>query len=361
MPEELNDPLLVTFVGGTMLLSLATGFYLLSRLASGPLLTYEPRRPVPWNAFGAVLAVVMVTMTLLAAATTGEPADAQALDETKVEQLEKKEPSHSAGQLISSMLPEMILVGGVLFFIAHFFHATPRDFGLPNNSHTFAGDVRIGLIAGLAAMAPVHVIQVVLMKLFVGPNEESGHPLVKMMISDAPDWSVMVLASVAAVIVAPICEEIIFRLLLQGWLEKWEDQRLGWRGEEVAAENEHETTDVGHVDGEGADVVTTNDVSPDMVIIAAESPRENITLATPPSHGSAALPYGSVPIIASSVLFGIAHFGYGPEPIPLFFLALVLGYVYQRTHRIVPCIVAHAVFNSFTMILLWWMAVFGAN
>ena len=30
MPEELNDPLLVTFVGGTMLLSLATGFYLLA-------------------------------------------------------------------------------------------------------------------------------------------------------------------------------------------------------------------------------------------------------------------------------------------------------------------------------------------
>ena len=183
----------------------------------------------------------MVTMTLLTAATTGEPDDAQSLDVTNIEQLEEKEaPSHSAGQLISAMLPEVILVGGVLFFIAHFFHATPRDFGLPDNAHTFAGDVRIGLVAGLAAMAPVHFIQVVLMKLFVGPNEESGHPLVKMMISDAPDWSIMVLASVAAVIVAPICEEMIFRVLLQGWLEKWEDQRLGWRGEPVAAENEQE-------------------------------------------------------------------------------------------------------------------------
>ena len=38
MPEELNDPLLVTFIGGTLLLSLATGFYLLApckRTAAG--------------------------------------------------------------------------------------------------------------------------------------------------------------------------------------------------------------------------------------------------------------------------------------------------------------------------------------
>jgi membrane protease YdiL (CAAX protease family) len=33
----------------------------------------------------------------------------------------------------------------------------------------------------------------------------------------------------------------------------------------------------------------------------------------------------------------------------------VLGFLYQRTHRIIPGIVAHALFNLFTMIILWRM------
>jgi membrane protease YdiL (CAAX protease family) len=63
--------------------------------------------------------------------------------------------------------------------------------------------------------------------------------------------------------------------------------------------------------------------------------------------------YGWFPITVSSAAFGLAHFGYGPEPIPLFLLALVLGFLYQRTHRIIPSIVAHGLFNMFSMIILW--------
>ena len=53
------------------------------------------------------------------------------------------------------------------------------------------------------------------------------------------------------------------------------------------------------------------------------------------------------------LLFGLAHVGYGPDPIPLFLLALVLGYTYQRTHRIVPSIVTHALFNGMSLFALW--------
>ena len=62
--------------------------------------------------------------------------------------------------------------------------------------------------------------------------------------------------------------------------------------------------------------------------------------------GAGGLPYGWVPIVVSSALFAIAHVGHGPDPAALFFLALLLGYVYQRTHRIVPCIVTHMLFNA---------------
>ena len=44
-----------------------------------------------------------------------------------------------------------------------------------------------------------------------------------------PSPTLFALAFAAAVVVAPFCEELLFRLVLQGWLEKWEDWRLGWR------------------------------------------------------------------------------------------------------------------------------------
>jgi len=41
------------------------------------------------------------------------------------------------------------------------------------------------------------------------------------------------------------------------------------------------------------------------------------------------------------------------DPIPLFFLALVLGTVYYRTHRITPAIVIHMAFNATSLVLAW--------
>jgi len=58
------------------------------------------------------------------------------------------------------------------------------------------------------------------------------------------------------------------------------------------------------------------------------------------------------PIVASSALFAAMHLGHGFDPIPLFFLALGLGYLYYRTHRIIPCIAMHALFNAFSLAML---------
>ena len=42
-----------------------------------------------------------------------------------------------------------------------------------------------------------------------------------------------------------------------------------------------------------------------------------------------------------------------PDPVPLFFLALVLGLLMYRTHRIMPSIFLHAFFNAGSLFLAW--------
>jgi hypothetical protein len=59
------------------------------------------------------------------------------------------------------------------------------------------------------------------------------------------------------------------------------------------------------------------------------------------------------PVALSSLLFAMTHWGQGLAPIPLFFFAAILGYVYQRTHRLWPSLVAHSLLNAGSMAILW--------
>jgi membrane protease YdiL (CAAX protease family) len=52
------------------------------------------------------------------------------------------------------------------------------------------------------------------------------------------------------------------------------------------------------------------------------------------------------------VLFGLAHLGHGVSPLPLMLLGGVLGYLYRQTHRVVPSMVCHMLFNALTFVML---------
>lgn len=311
MAQLPNDPVLVGFAIGTMLLSVLTGVNLLSMRRKGPLLPYEPRRPVPWTWAGVLLAAFYLLITLYSSL----------------------EPLR-AFTLAASMLQQVLIVGGFLFVITFVSNATTRDLGLPDSADQLARDIFIGGVACLVALAPVHIEQILLMYALNPQQESSGHPLVKMVMSGSPNMGLLVITGLATVVIAPICEEITFRLLLQGWLEKFEDTRVGWR--EIA---ENPTAD---------DETRVPEDDSDQSDHSSFAP-------LPPQRGIAGLPYGFFPIFVSALCFGLAHFGYGPEPVPIFMLGLALGLVYQRTHRIIPGIVAHALFNLFTMIMLWRM------
>jgi membrane protease YdiL (CAAX protease family) len=149
-------------------------------------------------------------------------------------------------------------------------------------------DIRLGLMSFLAVVLPVYGLQAVLTQWM--PSE---HPLQKLT-KEQPEF--VALAILAAVVVGPICEEFAFRVLLQGWLEK--SLALIQSGENTSA--------------------------PDRS--------------------------GFLAIVAVSIIFGVMHWGHGPDPIPLFVLSLFLGYVYQRTHRIFPSLVVHVCVNALAML-----------
>ncbi len=68
-------------------------------------------------------------------------------------------------------------------------------------------------------------------------------------------------------------------------------------------------------------------------------------------------PASWLPILISSGFFAAVHFNAdSPDPIPLFFFALALGYLYRQTHRLWPCIVLHMCLNGMSIGLMWLIA-----
>jgi membrane protease YdiL (CAAX protease family) len=216
----------------------------------------------------------------------------------------------------------------------------------------FKRDAVAGAVACLAALAPVFIVQGALLYLLMPESESSGNPIIKMMQSAPANMGLFLVSAAVVAIVAPISEEIVFRVLLQGWLERWEDSRLGWREQQVTPVAD--VVQASMNDDARMTSEQTNESADSSFVI-----RHSSFVAAPPRRGVFGLPYGTFPIGTSAVLFGLAHFGYGPEPVAISLLGLVLGYLYQRTHRVVPSIVAHGLFNAFSVFVLWRMKFHG--
>ena len=113
----------------------------------------------------------------------------------------------------------------------------------------------------------------------------------------------------AAAIVTPFVEELIFRQLIQGWLQKlFSHQYLS-----------------------GTFSLSTKSNASDS--------RETHTINWPA-------------IIVSAGIFASLHFGQGAAPFALFVLALGIGYVYDRTGSLTACVVVHLLLNAMTIIFV---------
>ena len=313
MSEPLNNAVFSLAATGS-LLSFAAGFFLFRRHIDGhPLLAYQPRRRVPWGPMVLVIPLLFVLSSLTPLVFPSEA---------------NQEPSDPDKYVLGGLFFSAFLLTFVALAVAWLVEvreADRRDLGLPENAAQLGSDVGIGFVACLASLLPIYAINLLLNSIFT-PEEQ--HPLMEQL-SEHRTPQMFIVAIVTALIAAPIFEEFTFRLLLQGWLERCEDEALGYQAT-------------------ARQPIVTETAGGEVVEVEPERDRPR------PSRGwITSLPHGWMPILISSVLFGLAHVGHGVAPVPLVLLGLVLGYLYQRTHRIVPCIVAHMLFNGYSLTALW--------
>jgi membrane protease YdiL (CAAX protease family) len=208
--------------------------------------------------------------------------------------------------------------------------ATLADVGIERDG--LGQNVRIGIVAFFLVTPAVYSINAAA-QLVIPSNK---HPLELMLRQETSSAGVAV-ALLSAIVLAPMMEELLFRAVLQGWLERL--SALMSEREEASARS------VGGPEGSVGDpaIVTTDVLSPD----PASPP-----VLTRGQHVAQSSRRSLVPLLLTSGIFAVVHAPQMPAPIPIFFLSLALGTLYRQTGSLIPSLVVHSLFNGFSTVIL---------
>ncbi|MBI2826944.1 MAG: CPBP family intramembrane metalloprotease [Planctomycetia bacterium] len=360
-----NQVALGYVVLGIVAASLSAWAIVARRVASGrEVVRYESRHAVPWNGWHVVLVaaafLAMVFAVGLGFRLSMGPPDAvdQSAEATAVEAEPPAQPSAAdpLTMLAAVSTANVLTFAFTVLLLTFGARAGPSDLGIvPGRA---AQDVVLGLAGFAAVSAPVLIIQR-LLEEFV----HYEHPVKDIFAGEAGPWALWLTAAFA-VIIAPLTEEFFFRVVLQGWLEA----RLGPHGRDdrttiVAEPSPAEGDDASLPSpawpsarpGPAEPAVPTLDVpsggwETEWALRDAEISRIARQEETTARRRWLA---AAIPIGVSSSAFALMHLGSGASPIPLFFYALGLGYLYRQTHRLLPPLVMHASLNLFSVAMLW--------
>lgn len=266
-----------------------------------------------------------------------------------------------------------------------------------------------GLLAGLVAgFLILPVVLVVGGLVSTGFDTEYKHPVLESMKADGTLGSYL-LAVFTAAIAAPIAEEFLFRVLLQGWMQSLPFSSLASavlggskrqrgnpatvffhpasagtlphlrEGDELEPSRDVDMRDVdmrgvdvdpAHLSSAELNTTDSNSVvesqasgdspvssvnpyeAPDLDAVGASFVGRSEAEAGFEREDTADLVPPIWPAILTGILFGLAHWGYGLSFVPLIVLGIVLGLLYRATHSIWPCILVHFMLNASSMITL---------
>jgi membrane protease YdiL (CAAX protease family) len=153
------------------------------------------------------------------------------------------------------------------------------------------------------------------------------HPLIKLA-QERPGPAELAAIAFAAIIAAPIREELLFRGVLQRWCTV-----RAWGSDVVLAA----ALTLAWLEGASKGlwpVLFVLAMIPGYVLVSRSPSR----LVSNPDAARA--------IYASALLFAAFHSQVWPTPVPLFALGLVLGFLAHRTQSLLPSMLLHGLFNA---------------
>ncbi len=216
----------------------------------------------------------------------------------------------AAGQLLTILL--------TLAWIALRYRHVLQIFGC--SSRFFATDLKLATCAFVMTVPGLLLLQWLFSFLV-----DYRHGTIEIL-KDQNNLLTVLVTWTAAVVLAPLAEEIFFRGFLQSWL-----QRMGHGKHRIAASRLFLGGFSGIPQTLGGDI----------------APNERQTAGHPLvlDHSQA----GWMPIILTSAAFGAVHLGQGLAPLILFLFSIVLGFLYRQTGSILLCIVLHMLLNGYSM------------
>ena len=188
-------------------------------------------------------------------------------------------------------------------------------------------NLKVGLLASLLILPMILWIHVAISN-YVAYQHETIENIV-----ESQSWITIAVGWFTAVLVAPIAEEIVCRGAIQTWL----------RRVRVNVSNEEMSTLItgGIAPSREVELIRTRKKQTDHHRESQSATSHPVSLT---ARWSA--------ILITAGFFAFLHAGQGGAPISLFLLAVALGYIYEQTRSLIPCIVVHLVLNAHTMLWL---------
>jgi membrane protease YdiL (CAAX protease family) len=225
--------------------------------------------------------------------------------------------------------------------VAFLFSSDARAYQVGWTSRHIGRDVLLGVVSTVAITPLAQTVNLVVGELWRRyVTEPTPHALTKISESQPQliDW---ILIFLSAVIIAAILEELLFRAILQSWATSRSYGGDVMTGAAVVLSSGLVWEPVRHAAGLGEAAIAA---CPLFFALAMGL----VYLVLRWGFRSAAVNG----IFGTGLLFGVVHIAAWPTPVPLSLVGIGLGMLYYRTQRLLPSVVAHALFNTVSFVEL---------
>ena len=249
-----------------------------------------------------------------------------------------------------------LIVGGAYLV---FRYRTTNSFGLRLGQ--LGQQIGYGVVVFTMFLPIVLLIQFLLSLLV-----KYDHPVLSVL-TENPSFVPIFGCWAAAVLQAPFVEEFLFRGVFQHWLErisvsKMTDDQILIGGSGSASSGAligNAFDDSSGLPTEKLGATDSDLTNPYLSPYTDAINQKKQAIDSQNEVNAMQRKFAYWPIFVSSLCFALVHWGQGLAPIPLFVLALGLGYLFRQTGSLIACITVHFLLNFYSMLVFTAMILLG--